>query len=385
MKKILFACAGHQLNDERVTYKEACSLARLGYRVIVCGIAVPGFHEESLRLIDVDTLKDNADTSVNAKNGGRFKRMLRLKNIRTLIIRERPDLVVAHEFETAFLAWTMRRRFRYVFDVHECYEQTMHLIFPRMFQAVARGLLWRLYKSIIRGSCGLTVATPGCAAYSYALELGLPCVVLHNSPILTYFPFRDEEAAIPIIVHDGNLTFERGALEILDAVSMLKEKHKFRLMLLGSIPAVVKVHVERKIEELELREFVDMRGRLPWTEFGAVEASGQIGLICSQPVPNHMLGLPNKLYNYMACGLAVLAMKGSTCGELVEACKCGILAEPADAKSIATALEWLIEHPEDRREMALNGRKAVEEQYCWERMESTMKDFYGRMFVQAAV
>ena len=381
MKKIFFACAGHSLNDERVTYKEARSLARLGYDVIVCGIGVSGFSEKTVKLIDVDTMQVVDGEEREEIDGGRFRRIVRLRNIKELIKRERPDLVVAHEFETAFLAWWLKRQcgLDYVFDVHECYEQTMYLIFPRVFQGLARWFLWKLQRKIVSASCGITVATPGCAAYAYAKELHLPCEIIHNSPRLEYFPFREDEGEMPIFVHDGNLTCERGALEILDALAILKKKFKFRLMLLGKISDDVREEFQKKVERLRLENYVDSRGRLPWTEFGAIEATGQIGLICSRPIPNHMLGLPNKLYNYMACGLSVLAMKGSKCGEIVKREKCGVVAEPANPQSIAQALAWLIEHPEERRQMARNGRKAIEEKYSWERMEEVMKDFYGNL------
>ncbi len=110
-----------------------------------------------------------------------------------------------------------------------------------------------------------------------------------------------------------------------------------------------------------------------------MEATGQIGLICSQPVPNHMLGLSNKLYNYMACGLAVLGMKGSETEKIILEHECGITVDTSRPKEIAKGILWLIDHPEERREMARNGRKAIEQELGWHCMEKVMGELYGEI------
>ena len=38
-----------------------------------------------------------------------------------------------------------------------------------------------------------------------------------------------------------------------------------------------------------------------------------------------------------------------------------------DLKEIAKAIEYLLEHPEERKRMGESGRRAVEEKYNWER------------------
>jgi len=203
--------------------------------------------------------------------------------------------------------------------------------------------------------------------------------VLHNAPILEYFPYSETETEVPIIVHEGNLTFERGALEILDALAIVKRERRFKFLVLGTIPDEVMKPFEIKVGNLGLRDVVDARGRLPWTEFGKVQATGQIGLICSQPVPNHMLSLSNKLYNYMACGLAVLGMKGSETEKIIQAYECGITVDTSRPEEIAKGIIWLIDHPEERRVMARKGRQAIEQELGWPCMERAMGELYGEI------
>ena len=184
---------------------------------------------------------------------------------------------------------------------------------------------------------------------------------------------------MPIVVHEGNLTFERGPLEILEALALVRKNRPLKFLILGTIPDDVLSAIRPRIAALGLDDMVDMRGRLPWTEFGEVEKTGQIGLICSQPVPNHMLSLSNKLYNYMACGLAVLGMKGSETEKIIQQYQCGIAVDTTQPAEIAKGIEWLLDHPDERRQMARNGRRAIDEHLGWHCMERVMAEFYGKI------
>lgn len=252
----------------------------------------------------------------------------------------------------------------------------MHLVFPRYLRPVVRKYLVHWLRRIVRSAVGINAASPVAMTYTYAKKVGVPACILHNSPILDFFPYIDEDRDPIVIVHDGNLTFERGALEILDALALVKKQRNFKLLVLGAIPSEVKKPFMSKLSDLGLQRDVELRGHLPWTEFGKIEATGQIGLICSQPVPNHMLSLSNKLYNYMACGLAVLGMKGSETEKIIQQYSAGITVDTSKPEEIAKGIIWLIDHPAERHQMASNGRKAIEDDLGWHRMENVMAEFY---------
>lgn len=380
--RILFICSGHGIDDDRVARKEAVSLTRMGHKVTVCAQKRLAYQEPRLRLVDVDSLEVMQQIETQkSKDPSRLHRVLRLRNLYLLAKRDAPDLIVAHEYETGVLAWWIKRRLKipFVFDAHECYEETMPLVFPQWARPIAKWFLLKLLRQVVRNACGVTVASPAALAYTLARQAGLPSRVLHNAPILEYFPYSEEESDTPIIVHEGNLTFERGALEILDALALVRRQKEFRFLVLGTIPDEVLAPFQVKVGNLDLKGVVDMRGRLPWTEFGKIQATGQIGLICSQPVPNHMLSLSNKLYNYMACGLAVLGMKGSETEKIIQQYQCGITVDTSQPQEIAKGITWLIDHPEERRVMARNGRKAIEQELGWHCMEKVMGELYGEI------
>ena len=66
----------------------------------------------------------------------------------------------------------------------------------------------------------------------------------------------------------------------------------------------------------------------------------------------------------------------SEIGKVVRETGCGIPVDPTDPEAVVHAIVRLLSHPEEARRMGERGRKAVEEQYCWERMEERLARVY---------
>lgn len=75
--------------------------------------------------------------------------------------------------------------------------------------------------------------------------------------------------------------------------------------------------------------------------------------------------LATKVYEYMSLGLPVVLSSTPYNTEAVERCRFGICADPEDTESIAAAITYLLDHPEEARRMGENGRKAVKEEFNW--------------------
>jgi len=82
----------------------------------------------------------------------------------------------------------------------------------------------------------------------------------------------------------------------------------------------------------------------------------------------HMVGASNKVFDYMACGLAVLV---SDLPEWVSAFVepgYGRACDPDDPDSIETELRWFLDHPEERREMGRKCQDRIREAWNYETM-----------------
>jgi glycosyltransferase involved in cell wall biosynthesis len=90
------------------------------------------------------------------------------------------------------------------------------------------------------------------------------------------------------------------------------------------------------------------------------------GIVTFHPVPNHTESQPNKLFEYMAAGLPVIASDFPRWRGIVEGHECGLVVDPKDPDRIAEAMQWILAHPVEAETMGDRGRQAVKRQYNWD-------------------
>ncbi len=213
MKHILFICSSHGFEDGRVSQKEAVTLVKLGYKVSLCAQKSKWSYDDPVRMIDVDSgevVNDWRTIGVMPRST-RWKRLRRLFRIYAICRREKPDLIVAHEFETAFTArvFHLFNSTPYVFDVHECFEDCLDEGIPTILRPLVKKLFYVLMHSIVKASAGITAVSQASAILQYAQSLGKPNRILHNAPFLEFFPYKTEESHPIVHVQEGWLTQER--------------------------------------------------------------------------------------------------------------------------------------------------------------------------------
>jgi glycosyltransferase involved in cell wall biosynthesis len=77
--------------------------------------------------------------------------------------------------------------------------------------------------------------------------------------------------------------------------------------------------------------------------------------------------LPNRLFEYMASGLAVIAPQyAREIADIVESEQCGILVDFEDPEDVARAISFLSENRDQCRAMGARGRRAFESRFNWE-------------------
>jgi glycosyltransferase involved in cell wall biosynthesis len=80
----------------------------------------------------------------------------------------------------------------------------------------------------------------------------------------------------------------------------------------------------------------------------------------------------------MACGLAVVATTAGAIPEVVEDGTTGLLVRPDEAQALAEAVISLLEDPEARRAMGIEGRRRVEKDFTWEEVVTRIVEAYVR-------
>jgi glycosyltransferase involved in cell wall biosynthesis len=87
-----------------------------------------------------------------------------------------------------------------------------------------------------------------------------------------------------------------------------------------------------------------------------------------------MLGASNKPFDYMACGLALLVSDLPDWEEIFVRRQYGLACDPLDPTSIAKALRWFLDHPEQRQRMGAEGRKRILADWNYETQFASVVD-----------
>ena len=87
-------------------------------------------------------------------------------------------------------------------------------------------------------------------------------------------------------------------------------------------------------------------------------------------------GFPNALMESMAVGVPVVSTSVGGVPELVEDGVHGRLVRFGDVDAMAGAMTWMIEHPDERREMGERARRHIADEFSTERMVSRTESVY---------
>jgi glycosyltransferase involved in cell wall biosynthesis len=155
--------------------------------------------------------------------------------------------------------------------------------------------------------------------------------------------------------------------EAIDAVKHLRDRGvRARLTIVGTgrdAPLF-----ERRARELGLtQDEVIFTGYIPRHEDALkVVASADVGVVPFRATPQWQTSIPNKLFDYMAAGLAVVTSDTAPCARIVRETGAGEVFRAGDAHDLAAALERLT-NTAVRDAAGEAGRRAVLARYHWER------------------
>ncbi len=147
-----------------------------------------------------------------------------------------------------------------------------------------------------------------------------------------------------------------GLDQLLDAATLLRNRgeRRIRLLMVGEgaeKPRLQQIAAERGLSNVT---FMDS---LPKRRLAALLAGAQVGVQCLAPVPEFAeWTAPNKLMDYLAAGLPVVANLSGRAARLLAEGPCGIAAPPGDTAALADALTWMADNPSLRERMGTAGR-----------------------------
>jgi glycosyltransferase involved in cell wall biosynthesis len=232
-------------------------------------------------------------------------------------------------------------------------------------------------RALALSSSALIAATPGIAEHFPSAKT----VLVQNFPLREELEFftgarpRLDAAGKRRFVFLGLLNKIRGGFQLVEALRRVERKD-IVVTIVGQIAEPDLLH---DLQELEATGKLELLGWQPREVALKLVAESAAGLLLYQPVKHHELSLPNKLFEYMALGLPVIASNFKLWSEIVGNADCGWIVDPVDPDEIARALAACAADPVAAVAKGRNGREAIRQRYIWDTEAEKLISLYARL------
>jgi glycogen(starch) synthase len=314
-----------------------------------------------LRRVGIGGIQPTRDRSVVRELRGLF-RLWRLVRTNVLLARaarrEGPvDVVLANEIETLPAGWFVARRShaRLVYDAHEIYTSSEpdHPVAHRTLTAWLEGVLAR------RADDVLTVSDAIAEELERSLRLRRKPLAVLNAPKRTE---SGPAARLPgplRVVYQGAMAASRPVEDLL-AAAEVAEAASVTIRVANADLAALRAEVQRR----GLAGRVQIADPVSPTELVEALAGEDVGVILNRPVSlNDELVFPNKLFEYMMAGLAIVAPRLRGVESFITDEKIGALYEPGNPASLGSVLAELAKDLSKTAAMGARSRELALERY----------------------
>jgi glycosyltransferase involved in cell wall biosynthesis len=174
------------------------------------------------------------------------------------------------------------------------------------------------------------------------------------------------------LVYHGSIVPARLSVAVLEALTMVPEAIKLCIIGYETVGHLGYVRELRETaNRLGIIERVCFRGAVPRHHLLSWCRKCDVGLAFIRKDNediNHqmMVGASNKVFDYLASGLALIVSDLPEWRQLYVESGYGLSCDPEDPKSIALALSWLLEHPVEMRRMGERGRQKIAADWNYE-------------------
>ena len=157
-----------------------------------------------------------------------------------------------------------------------------------------------------------------------------------------------------LITFSGRIMSDKGITDLLEAFDRLRGKNIFLAVAGGGDMGLVK--------SWQGRDNILFTGQLDFSEIPALLADTQIFCLPSRFIEGKPTGVLEAGY----CRNAVVSTNRGGTTEIIPDKRYGILVPPEDIPALTEALQYLIDHPEERQAMGIRLQERVKENFTWE-------------------
>jgi glycosyltransferase involved in cell wall biosynthesis len=181
-----------------------------------------------------------------------------------------------------------------------------------------------------------------------------------------------------VIGRIGSIYRDNGIEEILAGFRVLLERNRnVQLFLAGRVFESYQDEFNRLIKGME--ENVTVLGAFDSSEMPRLYGRIDISIMVYRRSLWFQNITPTKFFDSLAFGVPVIASDMGGLKDIIAEHDCGMVVDERNPAEVADAMETMINQPDRRRRMGLNGRQAVREKFNWERMQEKLLNTYEKL------
>lgn len=290
---------------------------------------------------------------------------------------------IFHFHDPDLLPWMLLLSFRgkkVIYDVHENYSERIHAL---AIPSCVKQILAKLWSHFER-FCGAKysgIITTTLSMQSLFEGIQIPKISISNAPYLSVLGEVNlkVDKRLFTIYTSGTNSYKRNCMQTIEALPfILKRIPAARLIFVGRYsPIDFKFKLEARAIELGVETHVELEGLLPWKENFIRTAQMEIGCVFYEDNINNRLTVPNRLFEYMYSGVAVIGEDFLEIQKVIQESQCGIVVNSSDPESIADGVISLFSDIPALRKMQSNAKRKVITTYAYEYELKKMIAYYN--------
>ncbi len=183
----------------------------------------------------------------------------------------------------------------------------------------------------------------------------------------SFFPNLTNTSKLIGVVANMNVE-TKGHVDLIEAASIVCRAHaESRFLLVGG--GRERPNLERKVDELKLRDRVSFLGRRE-------DVPNLLRCCALSVLPSWAEGLPNVVLESMAAGVPVVATRVGGTEEIIEDGVHGLLVPPHEPPALAEAILHILQDGELAQRLASAGQERVQTCFSFERTLSELRKLY---------
>ena len=373
MNKITILTSAHHALDVRIFHKQAKSLVKAGYDVTLIAQHDKNETVDGVRIISLP------------KPRNRLQRMIGL-TFRTLCIalKERVNVYHFHDPELLPVGIILKilGKAQVIYDVHEDYPDYIRIKdwIPTIFRIPTSFITDKMEMLTAKVVDAIITADEGVAR---RFEDKQRTIIVYNFPDLAIF--QDKPSTVDNLQSDiiylGSLSTRHLSFMFSVGLELKRMGCSFQWHILGSFQNLSK-YADNKLRHMNLEENFVLIDRIPHPAVVDYIRASKIGI---SPLPHErkfLKNIPTKLFEYMLCGLPVVASNLPPTSRFVKGKDCALLVEPDNVEDFAKAISFLLTNPNKASEMGKRGKRLVESQYNWNHESKKLLELYNQLLTR---